>query len=99
MCGLGCGCVEVLPLLGGFSCPVCLQHLRKIFTLKNTCYLLPPSSCHLGKTSFFFFNVWFSVDMPDLMCLCFLGFGFFFFLQHWGLNSGPYLCYSGTLTV
>jgi hypothetical protein len=38
-----------LPLLGGFSCLVCLQHLRKIFTLKNTCYLLPPCSCHLRK--------------------------------------------------
>jgi hypothetical protein len=25
---------------------VCLQHLRKFFTLRNTCYLLPPSSCH-----------------------------------------------------
>jgi hypothetical protein len=38
-----------LPLLGGFSCPVCFQYLRKIFTLRNICYLLPPSSCHLGK--------------------------------------------------
>jgi hypothetical protein len=46
----GCGSVEVLPLLGGFSSLVCLQHLRKIFTLRNTYYLLLPSSCHLGKT-------------------------------------------------
>jgi hypothetical protein len=49
--GWGCGGIEVLPLLHGFSCPVCLQNLRKIFTLRNTCYLLP-SSCHLGKPLF-----------------------------------------------
>jgi hypothetical protein len=52
--GWGYGGVEVLPLLGGFSCPVCLQHLRKIFTLRNTKYLLPPYSCHLGKNPNYF---------------------------------------------
>jgi hypothetical protein len=42
-CGVGklcvnwlCGGVGVLPLLDGFSCLVCLQHLSKIFTLRNT---------------------------------------------------------------
>jgi hypothetical protein len=45
----GCRGVKVLPLLGDFSCLVCLQHLRKIFPLRNTCYMLPPSSCYLGK--------------------------------------------------
>jgi hypothetical protein len=44
--GWRCRGVKVLPLLGVFSCPVCLQHLRKIFTLTNRCYLLLPSSCH-----------------------------------------------------
>jgi hypothetical protein len=34
--GWGCGCVRVLPLLGGFSCQVCLEHLSKIFNLTNT---------------------------------------------------------------
>jgi hypothetical protein len=28
--GWGCGGVKVLPLLGGFSCKVYLQHLSKI---------------------------------------------------------------------
>jgi hypothetical protein len=42
--GWGCGSVRVLPLLGGFSCPECFQCLTKIFTLRNTCYLLSPSS-------------------------------------------------------
>jgi hypothetical protein len=50
--GWGCGDVRVLPLLGGFSCLVCLQYLRKIFTLRNTHYLLPPSSRHLGKSPY-----------------------------------------------
>jgi hypothetical protein len=49
--GWACEGVKVLPLLGGFSCLVCLQHLRKIFTLRNTHYLLPPSSRYLGKNS------------------------------------------------
>jgi hypothetical protein len=31
-----CGGVRVLPLLGGFSCQVCIQHFGKIFTLRNT---------------------------------------------------------------
>jgi hypothetical protein len=48
--GWGCGGVRVLPLLGGFSCPACLQHLRKIFALRNTCYLLPLSCHHLRKS-------------------------------------------------
>jgi hypothetical protein len=48
--GWQCGGVEVLLLLGGFSCLMCLQHLKNIFTLRNTCYLLPSSSHHLGKT-------------------------------------------------
>jgi hypothetical protein len=30
MCGLGCGGVKVLPLLGGFSCKVYVQRLSKI---------------------------------------------------------------------
>jgi hypothetical protein len=46
---LQCGSVEEFPLLAVFSCPVCLQHLRKIFTLRNICYLLPSSSHYLGK--------------------------------------------------
>jgi hypothetical protein len=50
----GCRGVKVLPLLGGFSCPVCLQHPKKIFTSRNTWYLLPPSSRHLGKLKIFF---------------------------------------------
>jgi hypothetical protein len=37
MCGLGCRGVRVLPLLVGFSCQLCLQHLGKTFTLRNTC--------------------------------------------------------------
>jgi hypothetical protein len=28
--GWKCGGVKVLPLLGGFACKVCLQHLSKI---------------------------------------------------------------------
>jgi hypothetical protein len=47
--GWGCGGVEVFPLLGCFSFPMCLQHLRKIFTLRNIFYLLPSSSHHLGE--------------------------------------------------
>jgi hypothetical protein len=37
MCRLGCRGVRVLPLLVGFSCQLCLQHLGKTFTLRNTC--------------------------------------------------------------
>jgi hypothetical protein len=40
--GWGFGGVRFLPLLGGFSCQVCLQHLNKIFPLWSSCYLLPP---------------------------------------------------------
>jgi hypothetical protein len=54
--GWGCRGVGVLPLLGSFFCPVCLQHIRKIFTLRNTHYLLPLSSCHLGKTGILYFE-------------------------------------------
>jgi hypothetical protein len=46
MCRLGVWRCKVLPLLGGYSCPVFLWHLRKIFTLRNTHYLPPPSSHH-----------------------------------------------------
>jgi hypothetical protein len=45
----GCGGVRVLPLLGVFFLSGVSQHLRKIFTLRNTCYLLPPSSYNHGK--------------------------------------------------
>jgi hypothetical protein len=48
--GWECGGVRVLPLHSGFSCLVFLQCLRKIFTLRNTCYLLPPSNRHVGKS-------------------------------------------------
>jgi hypothetical protein len=47
----GFGGVGDLPLLSGFSCQVCLQHLSKIFTPRISCYLLPPSSRHLGTWS------------------------------------------------
>jgi hypothetical protein len=49
MCGLGAQGVVVLLLLGVFSCQVCLQHFSKIFDLRSSCYLLPPSSRHLGS--------------------------------------------------
>jgi hypothetical protein len=39
-----------LPLLSGFSCKVYLQHLSKIL-LYEACFLLPPSSRHLGILS------------------------------------------------
>jgi hypothetical protein len=45
--GRGCGGVGVLPLLGGFSSKVYLQHLSKIL-LWEAHFLLPPSSCQLG---------------------------------------------------
>jgi hypothetical protein len=48
--GWGLGSVKILPLLGGFWCVVCLQHLRKIFILRNTHYLCPLSSRHLGNS-------------------------------------------------
>jgi hypothetical protein len=48
MCRLGVWSVRVLPLLGGFSCQVYLQHLSKIFPLWSSSYLLPPFSRHLG---------------------------------------------------
>jgi hypothetical protein len=49
MCGLGVWRCQSFASNGGFSCPVCLQHLRKIFTWRNTCYLHPSSRRHLGK--------------------------------------------------
>jgi hypothetical protein len=48
MCGLGVRGVGVLLLLGGFSCQVWLQRLSKIFALRSSGYLLPPSSRHVG---------------------------------------------------
>jgi hypothetical protein len=54
ICRLGFGGVEVLPLLGVFSCLVCLQCLNKIFTLRSTHYLLPPCSHHLRSPLFTF---------------------------------------------
>jgi hypothetical protein len=57
MCGLGVPGVGFLPLLGGFSCQVYLQHLSKIFVLQSSCYLLPPSSWHLGTSCLFFLMV------------------------------------------
>jgi hypothetical protein len=44
-----CGGVKVLPLLSGFSCNLCLQHLSKIL-LSEARFMLPPSSWHLGRT-------------------------------------------------
>jgi hypothetical protein len=39
---------------------VCLQHLSKIFTLRSSCCLLPPSSRHLGTNLALFFLIrWF----------------------------------------
>jgi hypothetical protein len=46
--GWRCGGVKVLPLLGGLAGKVCLQHLSQI-SFYEACFLLPPSSCHLGK--------------------------------------------------
>jgi hypothetical protein len=51
LCVLGVWGVGVLLLLGDFSCQVWLQSLSKIFALWSSCYLLPPSSCHLGILS------------------------------------------------
>jgi hypothetical protein len=48
----GCGGVKVLPLLGAFSYKVYLQCLSKIL-LYETCFPLPPSSCHLGISTKF----------------------------------------------
>jgi hypothetical protein len=45
--GWWCGGVKVLPLLCGFSCKVYLQHLSKT-SFQEACFLLPPSSHHLG---------------------------------------------------
>jgi hypothetical protein len=54
--GGGLGGVRILPLLGGLSCQVCLQHLSKIFTLQSSHNLLPPSSYHLGTSPGNFFE-------------------------------------------
>jgi hypothetical protein len=69
-CGMGKLCevwgfkgVRVLPLLGDFSCQVCLQHLSKIFTLWSSCSLLPPSSHHLGTLK--------SLTLDGIMMSCF----------------------------
>jgi hypothetical protein len=51
--GWRCGGVKVLPVLNGLACKVCLQHLSKI-SLQEACFLLPPSSCHLGNSVYFF---------------------------------------------
>jgi hypothetical protein len=49
MCGLGVQSCRSFASSGWlFLSSVYLQHLRKIFTLRNTRYLLPPSSCHLA---------------------------------------------------
>jgi hypothetical protein len=71
-CGMGklcvgwmCRGVRVLPLLGGFSCEVCLQHLSKTFTLRNTHYLLPPSSCHLGTSPSLYIKNTFPSKSPN----------------------------------
>jgi hypothetical protein len=45
--GWGCGGVNVLPLLSGFSCKVYLWCLSTILLLEAR-FLLPPSSHHLG---------------------------------------------------
>jgi hypothetical protein len=54
--GWRCGGVKVLPLLGDLACEVCLQHFSKI-SLYKACFLLPPSSCHLGIPLLFFFGL------------------------------------------
>jgi hypothetical protein len=36
-----------MPLLSDYACKVCLQHPSKI-SQWEACFLLPPSSCHLG---------------------------------------------------
>jgi hypothetical protein len=54
--GWGCGGVKVLPLLGGFSSKVYLQHLSKILLLEAH-FLLPPSSCHLGISAEIVFSI------------------------------------------
>jgi hypothetical protein len=50
MCGLGVWRIQSFASSWWFFLSSVSQHLRKIFTLMSTCYLLPPSSRHLGNS-------------------------------------------------
>jgi hypothetical protein len=50
LCGLGVWVSGLCFFLVVFLCQVWLQHLSKIFDLWSSCYLLPPSSLHLGSS-------------------------------------------------
>jgi hypothetical protein len=54
LCWLGVWGVRVLLLLGGFSFQVWLKSLSKVSALQSSCYLLPPSSHHIGSPQFSF---------------------------------------------
>jgi hypothetical protein len=59
--------VGVLLLLGVFFCQVWLHRFSKIFDLRSSHCLLPPSSCHLGFSSLSF------VRVTDFLCIPFAG--------------------------
>jgi hypothetical protein len=50
----GSGCWEFCFFWWVFFCQVWLQYLSKIFDLRSSCCLLPPSSCHLSISFFVF---------------------------------------------
>jgi hypothetical protein len=70
--GWGCGRGKVLPLLGGFSCKVYLQHLSKILLLRHAfCFLslatiLESLLCSLKKKEIEAWFKWYSAHLASI---------------------------------
>jgi hypothetical protein len=68
--GWGCGGVNVLPLLGGFSCNVYLQHLSRFYFRKHVFCFLPLATILESSICFFFILLMWCVTLIDWFSLC-----------------------------
>jgi hypothetical protein len=93
MCGLGVQRCQSFASSWSFFLSGVSPASRKIFTLRNTCYLVPPSSCHFGEKTY----PWFRdgcflpivlYHLPTIICHCILIYSFYEVSSHieLGLN-------------